>query len=174
MKFRKFLSILKNQKGFTLIEVIVVLAITGLIGAGASMATVQVVNQGGRNSDYTIASRHTLNAIQWISRDTQMAQTIEPDGSSGFPLTLSWVEWDNSAHQIVYSIEEDKLRRSYSIDGGEPSETVVAQCIDLLSENTRCEVQGEMLNLKVTAIVGEGSSAVSVTKVREITPRPGL
>jgi hypothetical protein len=138
------------------------------------MATIQVVNQGGRNSDYTIASRHTLNAIHWISRDTQMAQTVEPEGSSGFPLTLSWIEWDNSTHQIVYSVKEDKLKRSYSIDGGEPDESVVAQCIDMMSENTRCEVIGETLNLKVTAVVGDGSDAVSVTKVREITPRPSL
>ena len=174
MIFGKLKRISKGQKGFTLVEVIAVLAITGLIGLGAATATVQMLNQGARNSDYTTASRHTMNAIYWVSQDAQMSQTIEPEGASGFPLTLSWTEWDNSQHQVTYSIEDDKLMRSYSTDGGGPSQTLVAQYINSVAENTTCEFADGVLTLKVTAAVGEGAHAISVTKVRKITPRPGL
>jgi len=174
MKLHKLWSIRKSQKGFTIVEIIAVLAITGLIGVGAAIATVQVADQGTRNRDHTTASRHAMNSIYWISRDTQMAQVVELNGVSGFPINMSWVEWDNSTHQVVYSIDGDKLRRSYSRNGSEPSETVIAQYIDQFSENTSCEVTGGVITLKVTATVGDGSRTVSVTKVREICPRPGL
>ena len=174
MIFRKLGWIIKGQRGFTLIEVIATLAITGLICLGANTTIIQVLTQSAKNSDYTTASRHTMNAVYWVSRDAHMSQTMEPNGATGFPLTLSWTEWDNSQHQVTYSIEDDKLRRSYSIDGGGPSQTLVAQYINTVSENTTCEFANGMLTLRVTATVGEGSHALSVTKVREITPRPGL
>jgi type II secretory pathway pseudopilin PulG len=174
MIFRRLRPMRENQKGFTSLEVIAVMLITGFIGIGTAMATVQVVNQGTYNSDYNTASRQTLNAIHWISRDAQMAQTVEQNGSTGFPLNLIWVEWDNTTHQVTYAEAGDTLRRFYSIDGGAPSENMVAQYINWVSENTTCEFNGDILTVKVTATVGTGPKAVSVTKVHELTPRPGL
>lgn len=165
----------QGQQGFTLIEVIVALVLTGLIGAGASVATIQVLQQGSRNGDYTTASRHTMNAIYWVSRDAQMSQAVAPDdGASGFPLTLSWTEWDNSVHQAIYSIEDDRLMRSYSVNGSSPSETLVAQYINSVSGNTTCAFSDRVLTVTVTATVGGGASAVSLTKTCNIAPRPGL
>jgi hypothetical protein len=174
MTFHKFWSIRENQKGYALIEVMAVLCVTCIIGVGIAVATVHVVNQGAYNSDYNTASRQTLNALHWISWDAQMAQTVVRNGPSGFPLYLSWVEWDNTSHLVTYTEEGDKMRRSYSIDGGVPNETVVGQYINWVSDNTTCDFNNGILEVTVTATVGTGLKGVSVTKVREVTPRPGL
>ncbi|HEY31923.1 MAG TPA: prepilin-type N-terminal cleavage/methylation domain-containing protein [Dehalococcoidia bacterium] len=163
-----------GKNGFTLIEMMVTLAITSIIGVGAAAASYHVLNQSASNNDHTSASQHALNAVHWISRDVQMAQTVSPEGASGFPLTLQWVGWDNTGYEVVYTIDDGTLRRSYSADGELESEVVVAQYIDPDVEMTSCEFSDGVLTLKITTTVGEGSHAESVSKVREITPRPGL
>ena len=96
------------------------------------------------------------------------------NGASGFPLVLSWTEWDNSAHQVTYTLVDDQLRRSYAVDGGQPLETVVAEYINSSGDNTTCDFTSGVLTLRLTATVGEGARTLSVTKVREISPRPDL
>jgi prepilin-type N-terminal cleavage/methylation domain-containing protein len=170
-----------TQRGFTIIEMAVALTITGLIAAGALMATMQIATQGTRNSTYTTASRHAQNAIQWISRDAQMSQVITLNGASGFPLDLNWVEWDNSNHQVVYTIADEELRRSYYVKptGQEDwqlyNETLIAQYINSLPANTSCNITSDnTLLVKITATAGIGPRSISITKEREVLPRPGL
>jgi prepilin-type N-terminal cleavage/methylation domain-containing protein len=174
MIFRKLLARIKNQKGFTLVELLVALAITGMIGVGAAMANAQLLSQTAKNNDYTTAGRHTLNAIHWIGRDTQMAQSIQPGGTSGFPLTLSWEEWDNQTYQIVYSLADGKLKRSYSVDGGDPTVSLVAEYISSNEQMTYCSTDNGVLTLTITACIGQEPNTTNVTRVRKITSRPNL
>jgi len=181
MKLHKPWARFRAQHGFALIEILAALAISGLIGFGATVATVQVIQQSTNNSSYNMASRQAQNAVHWLSRDAQVAQSIT--GYSGFPdtddITFTWVEWDHSSHQAVYSVTDDELIRSYTVDNGVPEEFLVARYISPVSENTSFNVivnsdNVTVATVRVTASVGSGSGAVSVTKEREVIPRTGL
>lgn len=174
LRLKKFFSI--EQRGFTLVETLAALAIAGLVGLGATIANAQVMNQTAKNNAFTTASRHTLNALQWISRDYQMAQTI--DGETGFPttsnLTMTWTEWDNTVNQVVYSVEDGQLKRTYTVGGGDPIVTLVAEYINPDADMTNCASDNGVLTLTITGSVSAGSRMVDVTKTSEITSRPRL
>jgi prepilin-type N-terminal cleavage/methylation domain-containing protein len=171
---RKLRALRRQQAGFTIIETVVGLLIAGIISLGATMSNAQVLKETSFNSDYTTASQHNLNAIQWISQDTQMSQTIITSGNSGFPLTLEWVAWNNIEYQVVYTITDNQLRREYSVQGGTPVQTTIAEYINDDDEMTYCSSDNGVLTLKVTASVGRGVNILDITRTREITSRPNL
>ena len=47
----------RNQAGLTVLEIIATFFVTGLVGVGAAIANVQVLNQTSENTDYTIVGK---------------------------------------------------------------------------------------------------------------------
>ncbi len=161
----------KSQWGFTLIEMIIVVAIVGLIGGGLSTAVFQIWSINAMDTAHTTAVKQVENAVHWISRDAQMAQTVQTGGGSGFPLNLTWVKWDNTANEVTYSIQNGRLQRAYSINGGQPTSTVVAQYINTDSGAINCQFASGVLSFKITASIG-GFRPASETRTCEVVPRP--
>jgi prepilin-type N-terminal cleavage/methylation domain-containing protein len=184
MILRKIRSLLKDQAGFTLIEIIAVLAISSIIALGATMANGQLITQTVRNNAFTTANRNVLNAIQWMSRDAQMSQYVTGyyinSDNTGFPvdanLHLSWTTWDNHTCQVTYFLDNNShLKRFYSVDDGPVQEEFIAQYI--LPESTNCTWQNTdnqtyQLTINIGGAVGEGDKTISVIKQETISPRP--
>jgi len=174
MIFHRLGLVNKNQRGFTLIEMIIALVIISLIGGATTTAIFQMLNISNVSTNHMTAVKQVQNAVNWISRDAQMSQIVVPNGDSGFPLNLTWVEWDNTVHQVTYTVEDSKLQRNYYVNGGEPSEALVARFIDPDLAMTNCQYVGGVLTFKITATVDSGSQVASDTRVCEVIPRPGL
>lgn len=170
-----------GEKGFTLIEMIAVVAIMALVASGATMTFFQVVKGTERSNEQITAVRQVQNSGYWISRDTHMAQEVGVAGGSGFPLTLTWTDWDSGdKHQVIYTLENmpsselKQLQRRHYINQGASKIGLVAQYIDADPSKTKCEFTDGVLTLRVTATVSLGSEVESETRTYKIQPRPGL
>jgi len=180
----------KNQRGFTLVELLVAIAITAFITGGITMVIFQVFSGNARSSNHMIAVRQVQNAGFWISQDAQMAQTVllewpeeDPPGTR-FPLSLSWTEWDGTRHQVIYTLEnmtdgDKQLQRqhlTYDVVGNPIGDetSIVARYIIPGLALTSLDYTAGVLTFTVTASVGNGSQEESETRVYEITPRTSI
>jgi hypothetical protein len=164
-------SINNDQKGVTAIEMLVATAISSFIGFGIAMAAFQMININARSTNHVAAVKQVESAAYWIGHDAAMAQVVQPTGGSGFPLSLSWVEWDNTNHQVSYTLGNGELRRIHYVNQAETGQTVVAENISSNQQLTYCRFLDGMVTLKVTALVG-GFRSASETRMAQVIPRP--
>jgi prepilin-type N-terminal cleavage/methylation domain-containing protein len=182
MIFHRLRLINKDQRGFTLTELILAICISAIITAFITLTIFQVITGSARTNNHMTAVRQAQSAGYWVSHDAMMAQSIAPP-AGGFPLTLTWTEWadggpNGDEHEVVYSLVDGasgglkSLQRSYSVNGTTET-SIVAQFIDPTEKDgepqTKCEFAGGKLTFKVTATVGKQSE----TRTYEVMPRPG-
>jgi len=150
-----------KQKGFTLIELLIAMLISGMIVAAVGTAIFQVFRVNALTSNSVAAFAQVQNAGFWISHDAVMAHAVTVNNSATGTLqsiTLDWVDWENDAHQVVYTLNTSgELKRTYSFQVGgvaQPNQTIsVAQNID--PANTNCSWDTPLLTLNITAQVGQ-------------------
>ncbi|MFC2026577.1 PilW family protein [Chloroflexota bacterium] len=131
--FRKLVNISKNQKGFTILEMLIAVAITGLIVGGIALTIIQLFEGHAQSSGEMTALRQVQNTGYHISRDAKMAEIIDTSDDSETPdvtevLTIMWTEivhWKNEPlgevdymistiirHKIVYTWDDGIIDRS--------------------------------------------------------------
>ena len=156
----------RSEQGFTIVELVVAIAIMSLIGLGAAMTIFQVINVTGRSNNHLTAVRQVQNAGYWTSRDAQMAEIITTDNLSPAELViLAWTERDYDSddiyHSATYFLEElsdgvGKLKRNHWSSAGANYETLVAEYIyydpgDPVN-TSQASYQDSMLTLQLTAL----------------------
>ena len=162
----------KDQRGLTIIELLVVIILTGLITAAITTTFFQVFDMNTRTANHMSALSQVQQAGKLVSEDILEAQERDPNPATGEFLILGWNS--TQTHEIVYTLEDGELWRSESIDGGGPTMTRVAEYINSDPTKTYCEWQGTVLIFKVTATVGEGTvHEESEQRLYRVQPRPG-
>jgi prepilin-type N-terminal cleavage/methylation domain-containing protein len=172
MIFHRLRLINKDQKGFTLTELILAICIGAIITAVATLVIFQVIIGSARSINHMTAVRQVQSAGFWVSHDAQMASQepdIEENGGNLESITLNWTDGDGTDNQVVYSLLDDnQLQRSHLLDSGTPTVATVAQYIDRAS--TTCEFTNGVLTFTVTATVGEQTE----TRTYKVAIRPSL
>ena len=96
---------MKEQKGYTLVEALIAIAITGFIVTIIGMTIQQMVIVPERGDDQLDAIHPVQNAAHWLTLDGQMAESAV--GGSSLTITLP------SEVNITYTFSSNKLYRSY-------------------------------------------------------------
>jgi len=117
-----------KQKGFTLIEIMAVMAVGGMIMTVALLSIYQVVWGSARTNDQVSALTDVNYVSLWIKKDLQMAKytdLIEGDPVPQSSVSLRWIdntafveEEEDRSHSANYTLSGTELVRTY--DGGTP------------------------------------------------------
>jgi prepilin-type N-terminal cleavage/methylation domain-containing protein len=156
-----------NQKGFTLIEVLVTVGILGAIMGVMSMTVMSIMIIAPRSSNWAIALRQVQNAGYWISRDVLMSENVTVDEPGVF-LALEWDDGGGAHYEVDYVFSDGELRRQ--LNGASPG-TLVAQYI---VEADTSFVVDDLVDTKYDLTVKASHDGVEVERVYGITPRLGL
>jgi len=164
----------RGERGFTVIELLIVAAITGVIAVPLMMATTTLFTNPQRSTDQNVVLREVRNAGYWLSRDVQMSANVTFDGPSGSLLTLVIPVDDdkNNDYSIVYLFDGSKLKREvYDSLETLTSETLIADYID--TDNTTFSTLDPDAGLyKLTIRASRGGTGV--TRSYEIKQRLSL
>ena len=187
----------KNQRGITIIELLIAVGIAGIITGAITMTLFQVYAGNARSSNHMTAVRQVQNAGYWISRDTQMAQIVSTDDDTGTAeievLTLNWAGWEydcggsdtcTSSYEVRYTYDavNEKLWRNQKIitrkydSDGQLIETIVSPAAgwdatpiaDFITPIPTVTMASNKLSATITAKVGDAEEV----RTYEITPRP--
>ena len=162
----------KDQRGLSIIELLVVMILAGLITAAVTTTFFQVFDMNARTANHMSALSQVQQAGKVVSEDILQAQEIEDNPAGGEFLILGWNS--TAIHDVTYTLEDGELWRSETIDGGAPATTRVAEYIDPDPTKTDCQLQGDVLIFKVTATVGVGTvHEESEQRIYRVQPRPG-
>lgn len=168
----------KDQRGFSLIELVIVIALTGLITAAITMTIFQVFNMNTRTANRMAAVSQVQHAGKLVSEDIQEAQPdkIYDNPAGGEFLILGWTAQDDTEYEVKYTLVDMSgglkiLWREHYINSTPDSTTKVAEYINPDQTKTKCDWDdvNKILTFTVTATVGGQSE----TRVYEVKPRPG-
>jgi prepilin-type N-terminal cleavage/methylation domain-containing protein len=111
-----------KQKGFTLIEILAVMAVSSMVMAVALLTIYQIVWGTERSSDQVMALTDAHYAAMWLKWDLQMAQDtnlVDGDPVPKSSVSLGWIDntgfvaANESAHSSNYTLSGTELIRNY-------------------------------------------------------------
>lgn len=118
--------IFRKQQGFTAVEVLIGIAIIGIIGSAIATSVAQTITGSNTSNNQMTAINNVRNAIDWITRDAQMARVKESVigsgalGASPDEIKLIWYEYyptypTKKWYRVIYTINGTELYRAEDV-----------------------------------------------------------
>ena len=131
-----------KQRGFTLMELLVVVAVVGLLVPILATIIYQISRQTVDNSNRMSAMRPLANAGRWLSEDIPMAQdtNLIVDDTPFSTLQLYWTNWSDTGNVDTYSADTVAYKRcriTYERVGNTLHRTV-ATCANQDETDVKC------------------------------------
>lgn len=105
---------LKNQRGFTLIEILIAMSISAVVIGGLAAGIYAVIHITGRGNSEIKALRDIQSAAYWISNDAQMAKDVVLfGGDPSDNITLNWDDNLGEPHTSNFALSGNELIRNY-------------------------------------------------------------
>jgi prepilin-type N-terminal cleavage/methylation domain-containing protein len=153
----------KQQRGFTLIEMLVALGIVGAAVAAVAMTTTTLLLNYKQPSTQQTLLQQVQNAGYQMPRDIQMSSNVTLSGPNGFPVTINIpIDQDqNHDYHVIYLLDGDKLKRQqFDSSDNLTAETVITQYVD--TDITTFESPSEGL-YKLTVRVSKDEEVVTAS-----------
>jgi len=129
----------KNENGFTLLEMAVVIGISAMLALTAAVFTFHALRTTGQTRDHLNADSNVQNAAYWISNDAYMADNVVTENlAPPVFLVFNWTEWgygeSNIYHYATYSVDNitdgvGQLKRRYQDSNGTDQQTLVGRYV---------------------------------------------
>lgn len=161
-------SLHKNQRGLTLVELLIAIVLVGIVTAGITMTIGHMFTWTTRTNNHMIAVRQVQSAGYWVSRDFQQSQKTH--SISEFDFALEWTS-GNITTKVTYELIGTDLRRTSRVNEDIQATGVIARFID--PGGTTVESSGDLLIFNVMATVGTGPVyQQSEERLYEVQRRP--
>ena len=161
----QIMKLKSGEKGFTLLELLVGIAILAFVVGAASMTVITMMRLSPQSNNWAIALRQVQDAGHWISRDVQMSQGTITVGAWGNPtfLTLTLPQPPPTpAKIIIYQFEDmaGGLKRLMRTDQDTGNQIMIAEYIyyDPVSDpdkSTMANYLSPVLTFTITATSGD-------------------
>jgi prepilin-type N-terminal cleavage/methylation domain-containing protein len=167
---------LRSQIGFTLIEMVIGIAVSSLLGGGMVTAIYQMSRVNNMSNARVTAVKQVENALYYINQDFQMAQQVQSN-QQGYWIKLSWITWeDNVLNEVTYAVQSGIITRSQSVNGSQTSQKNIANHIVnavVTSPNGSAIPPEKAWTIQVMATTYSGNRQASETRQIQIIPRAG-
>jgi prepilin-type N-terminal cleavage/methylation domain-containing protein len=149
----------KKHNGFTLIELLLAMAIAAIIVPGVITLFAQTNSYQRNITNHTTAVNQIKNAVNWITKDTQMAGVVTTTDPEYF-LKLNWTEYPTSDNvMVIYTLIDGLLQRNYFRDNVLISTMDVARDLNPDTTNTDWNALYNILTTNLTVTIGQSSDS---------------